>query len=80
MLQVQLEGAQKMTSIDEAVKLSGDVLMEYDSQEHYEVLTGRLGMLREWKVRFFKNGASGLICSRSLTVPTSPCNLLMISV
>ena len=30
--------------------MSGDVNIQYRSQEHYETLTERLGILREWKV------------------------------
>lgn len=49
MLQEVLQSAERAGSIDDAIALPGQVLVEYDSQEHYEVLTGRLGLLREWK-------------------------------
>lgn len=46
--------AAPVTSIEEAGKLEGDMVIQYDSQEHYEAITGRLGMLREWKVPLVK--------------------------
>ena len=43
--------AARASTIDEARSMSGDVNIQYKSQEHYETLTERLGILREWKVR-----------------------------
>lgn len=45
-----LAKAAKASTIDEAKGMSGDVNIQYKSQEHYETLTERLGILREWKV------------------------------
>ena len=50
-LNATLAAAKPMATVDEAKDVIGDVLLMYDSQDHYESLTGRLGMLREWKVR-----------------------------
>ena len=50
-LNATLAAARQMATVDEAKDVIGDVLLLYDSQDHYENLTGRLGMLREWKVR-----------------------------
>ena len=36
--------------MDEAKHMEGDVNIQYRSQEHYETLTERLGILRERKV------------------------------
>uniref|UniRef100_A0A7S1SHF8 Alpha-1,3-mannosyl-glycoprotein 2-beta-N-acetylglucosaminyltransferase n=1 Tax=Tetraselmis chuii TaxID=63592 RepID=A0A7S1SHF8_9CHLO len=36
-------------SVEDAMKASGDVKVIYNSQESYEAITGKLGMLREWK-------------------------------
>eukprot|EP00873_Tetraselmis_striata_P034777 jgi/Tetstr1/455041/TSEL_041897.t1 len=35
--------------VEEAMRTTGDVKVVYDSQETYEAITGKLGMLREWK-------------------------------
>ena len=39
-------------TVDEARQVAGDAVVFYDSQEQYETLTERSGMLREWKVAF----------------------------
>lgn len=52
-LNASLAAAQAVTTVDEIKGMSGDVVLRYHSQEHYETLTGRLGMLREWKVGLF---------------------------
>lgn len=36
--------------MDEARQVDGDAVIFYSSQEQYERLTERSGMLREWKV------------------------------
>lgn len=48
-----LSRAARASTIDEAKSMSGDVNIQYKSQEHYETLTERLGILREWKVHPF---------------------------
>lgn len=49
-LNASLSKAVKISTVDEAKDMSGDVNIQYSSQEHYETLTERLGILREWKV------------------------------
>ena len=49
-----LSKAAKALTIDEAKDMTGDVNILYKSQEHYETLTERLGILREWKVSLCK--------------------------
>lgn len=71
-LQAALQSAKHVGSIDEAINLSGDVLVEYDSQEHYEALTGRLGLLREWRVSFSKKVSKGSKSFERSWPPESP--------
>ena len=49
-LNATLAAAPAIATVDEAKGAEGNVRLLYDSQEQYEALTGRLGMLREWKV------------------------------
>lgn len=49
-LNATLYKAVKVSTVDEAKNMEGDVNIQYKSQEHYETLTERLGILREWKV------------------------------
>ena len=49
-LAAALGAAKVVRTVDEARQVAGDAVVFYDSQEHYETLTERSGMLREWKV------------------------------
>lgn len=53
-LDKMIAASKAVASRDEAAKVDGDVVIQYDSQEHYEAITGSFGMLREWKVTWMK--------------------------
>ena len=69
-LNATLAAARQMATVDDAKDVIGDVLLMYDSQDHYENLTGRLGMLREWKVRSGSSLHQG--CSWQHVIPILP--------
>jgi hypothetical protein len=49
-LEAALKAAERVETVDEVRKVGGDAVIFYSSQEQYERLTERSGMLREWKV------------------------------
>ncbi len=44
-----LAAAKEVGGADEAAGVAGDVVLRYDSQEHYERVGGGFGMLLEWR-------------------------------
>ncbi|KAK9802802.1 hypothetical protein WJX73_008081 [Symbiochloris irregularis] len=59
-----LAAALKQSDVTLAKMASGDVLLEYDSQEHYEKITGQLQMLREWKDGIPRGAYRGVVTVR----------------
>jgi hypothetical protein len=47
-----MKAAKTVETVDEARQVAGDAVIFYSTQEHYERLTKRSGMLREWKVAY----------------------------
>jgi hypothetical protein len=47
-----MKAAKTVETVDEARQVAGDAVIFYSTQEHYERLTERSGMLREWKVAY----------------------------
>lgn len=51
-MEAVLKAAKTVETVDEARLVGGDAVIFYSTQEQYERLTERSGMLREWKVGF----------------------------
>ena len=64
-----LAAAREVGSAEEAAQISGDVVLRYDSQEHYERVAAGFGMLLEWRDGVPRGAHNGVV-----NTPPDPCS------